>query len=245
MGEKGIRLLKANEIECRVGTISEKGLSLLLYKDARVDMKILDETYGANNWQRTHEVIGSNLYCTVSIWDNEKKQWISKMDVGTKSRTETEKGEASDSFKRACFSHGIGRELYSAPFIWVSASKVNIISKDGKYYTYDKFIVSRISYNENREISGLTILNQEGKAVYSLIESKSKAENKKESIEDNENENDKTERYSAEISKELKRTGVALDSVLGRYGISSIKEMNERIYKNAMSSLRCTKSKTA
>ena len=215
MEQNTIRLLKANEIECRVGTISEKGLSLLLYKDARVDMKILDEVYGAKNWQRKHEVIGNNLYCIVSIWDNEKKQWISKMDVGTKSRTETEKGEASDSFKRACFSHGIGRELYSAPFIWIAASKANIQNKEGKFYCYDKFIVSRI------------------------------AGNKKENIENNGNDNDKTEKYTAEINKELKRTGVALDSVLGRYGISSIKEMNERIYTSAMNSLRCTKSKTA
>ena len=245
MEQNTIRLLKANEIECRVGTISEKGLSLLLYKDARVDMKILDEVYGSKNWQRKHEVIGNNLYCIVSIWDNEKKQWISKMDVGTKSRTETEKGEASDSFKRACFSHGIGRELYSAPFIWIAASKVNIQNKEGKFYCYDKFIVSRISYNDNREISGLTILNQEGKVVYSLIESKDKTDNKQDNIEDTDNENDKTKKYTAEINKELKRTGVALDSVLGRYGISSIKEMNERIYTSAMNSLRCTKSKTA
>ena len=115
MEKNMIRLLRADEIECRIGMINEKGLSLLLYKDARVDMKILDEVYGQFNWQRKHEVIGGNLYCTVSIWDDEKQQWISKMDVGTKSNTEQEKGEASDSFKRACFSHGIGRELYTAP----------------------------------------------------------------------------------------------------------------------------------
>ena len=126
MEKNMIRLLRADEIECRIGMINEKGLSLLLYKDARVDMKILDEVYGQFNWQRKHEVIGGNLYCTVSIWDDEKQQWISKMDVGTKSNTEQEKGEASDSFKRACFSHGIGRELYTAPFIWISADKTNI-----------------------------------------------------------------------------------------------------------------------
>ena len=88
MEQEQIRLLKAEEIECRVGMISEKGLSLLLYKDARVDMKILDEVYGSSNWQRKHEVIGGNLYCTVSIWDEKKQQWIAKMDVGTNSNTE-------------------------------------------------------------------------------------------------------------------------------------------------------------
>ena len=106
-----IRLLRADEIECRIGTISEKGVSLLLYKDARADMKILDEVYGPLNWQRRHEMIGSNLYCIVSIWDDDKKQWISKMDVGTESYTEKEKGQASDSFKRACVSLGIGLSL--------------------------------------------------------------------------------------------------------------------------------------
>ena len=154
MEKNMIRLLRADEIECRIGMINEKGLSLLLYKDARVDMKILDEVYGQFNWQRKHEVIGGNLYCTVSIWDDEKQQWISKMDVGTKSNTEQEKGEASDSFKRACFSHGIGRELYTAPFIWISADKTNIQRKNERYVTYDKFRVTDIAYNDNREITG-------------------------------------------------------------------------------------------
>ena len=48
------RLLNADEIECRVSTVSEKGLSLLLYKDARADMNLLDETVGPMNWQRSH-----------------------------------------------------------------------------------------------------------------------------------------------------------------------------------------------
>ena len=110
-----IRALRADEIECRIGTISERGLSLLLYKDARADMRILDETFGCFGWKRTHQSIDGNLYCTVELWDSEKKEWISKQDVGTVSYTEKEKGQASDSFKRACVSVGIGRELYSAP----------------------------------------------------------------------------------------------------------------------------------
>lgn len=240
MEQKTIRLLKANEIECRVGTISEKGLSLLLYKDARCDMKILDEVYGASNWQRKHEVIGGNLYCTVSIWDEEKRQWISKMDVGTKSYTEKEKGEASDSFKRACFSHGIGRELYTAPFIWIGAAKVNIQRKNNKYVTYDKFSVSSISYNDNREITGLTIINQDGRVVYSLID---KASNQPEfPIPEAPNQ---TDGHEEAINKELARTGVALDAVLKRYGVASIQEMNDSTYRKAMNSLKRTKSKAA
>ena len=113
------RNLRADEVECRISTATEKGISLLLYKDARCDMNILDETVGAMNWQRSHS--RDNANCSVSIWDAEKGQWISKEDTGTESRTEAEKGLASDSFKRACFNWGIGRELYTAPFIWVLA----------------------------------------------------------------------------------------------------------------------------
>lgn len=160
------RLLKANEIDCRVGTINEKGLSLLLYKDARVDQNILDETVGALSWKRSHELIGGNLYCTVSIWDYEKKQWISKQDVGVESYTEKEKGQASDSFKRACFNFGIGRELYSAPFIWISAENANIQSKGSKYICKDSFHVEAIEYNEDGNIEKLAIKNDKGKRVF-------------------------------------------------------------------------------
>lgn len=240
MEQKAIRLLRANEIECRVGTISEKGVSLLLYKDARCDMKILDEVYGANNWQRTHELIGGNLYCTVSIWDEGKKQWIGKADVGTKSYAEKEKGEASDSFKRACFSHGIGRELYTAPFIWVGASKVKLQKRDDRYVTYDKFSVSSISYNEEREIIGLTIINQDGKVVYNLEDRAAEQTDAAPKQERN-----PKEQYAEQINKELLRTGVALDTVLQRYGVNSIQEMDESTYKKAMNSLKRTKTKAA
>ena len=121
-----VRLLRADEIECRVSVINERGLSLLLFKDARVDQKILDETFTPFGWRRTHQSIDGNLYCTVEIWDKEKQQWISKQDVGTVSYSEKEKGQASDSFKRTCFNWGIGRELYTAPFIWISAENVSI-----------------------------------------------------------------------------------------------------------------------
>ena len=242
MEKNNIRLLRADEIECRVGMISEKGLTLLLYKDARVDMKILDEVYGPFNWQRKHEMIGGNLYCTVSIWDKEKQQWISKMDVGTKSNTEQEKGEASDSFKRACFSHGIGRELYTAPFIWIGAEKVSIKRKNDRYTTYDKFKISSISYNENREITGISIINQDGRVVYSLIDrslgQQGLPELQKEHMHP-------TDEHAEAINKELERTGVALDTVLQRYGVKSVQEMDDNTYRKAMNSLKRTKAKAA
>lgn len=165
-----IRKLTANEIEARVSTLSEKGASLLLYKDARVDQKILDEVFGVYGWQRTHQLIGDRLYCTIEIWDDDKKQWVSKQDVGTESNTEKEKGQASDSFKRAGFNVGIGRELYTAPFIWVPADKISISKKTDytgkeRLYTNDKFEVSEIGYDDNGEINKLKIVNEKTKAV--------------------------------------------------------------------------------
>lgn len=153
------RRLKASEIDARVSTVTEKGCSLLLYKDARVDQNILDETVGCLNWQRSHQLIGDRLYCTVSIWDEDKKQWISKQDVGTESYTEKEKGQASDSFKRACFNLGIGRELYTSPFIWIQSGKVTITEKNGKATTYDRFVVDEIGYDEDGTINRLIIRN--------------------------------------------------------------------------------------
>ena len=108
-----IRLLRADEIECRVSTINGNGLSLLLFKDARVDQKILDETFSPFGWKRSHQSIDGNLYCTVEVWDSEKKQWIAKQDVGVMSHSEKEKGQASDSFKRACFNWGIELAPYA------------------------------------------------------------------------------------------------------------------------------------
>lgn len=158
------RRLLPQEIDCRISTISEKGCSLLLYKDARVDQNILDETFGIYNWQRSHQLIGDRLYCTVSVWDEDKKQWISKQDVGVESYTEKEKGQASDSFKRACFNLGIGRELYTAPFIWIPIDKMNINKKsDGKYYTNDRFYVSDIGYDEAGNITHLVVYKQKPK----------------------------------------------------------------------------------
>lgn len=152
------RTLNADEIDCRIATINEKGLTLLLYKDARVDQNILDETVGAMNWQRHHS--RDNANCIISIWDDEKKQWIEKEDTGKESFTEKEKGLASDSFKRAGFNWGIGRELYSAPFIWIKAQDTEIKSgNNGKLQCFDKFIVEQILYDSNKNIVALSIKN--------------------------------------------------------------------------------------
>ena len=146
------RLLRADEIEARIARITNYSVSILLYKDARCDMRILDETVGPENWQRNHEVINGNLFCNVGILT--ENGWVWKQDVGTESYTEATKGEASDSFKRACFNWGIGRELYTAPRIDFKPSECKV--KDGK--CYDRFVVDEIEYQDNR-ITKLKVTN--------------------------------------------------------------------------------------
>ena len=203
--ESMIRLLRADEIECRVAMINERGASLLLYKDARADQKILDETFTPFGWKRTHQIIDGNLYCTVEVWDAQKDQWIAKQDVGTVSFTEKEKGQASDSFKRACVNWGIGRELYTAPFIWIPAGSMKIQKKGEKYVTTDRFEVKSIGYNANREIVSLEIVNASGAVVYQKMEA---ADKKPPYLVPEDFER---------LEEELKRTGVELTTVLEEF----------------------------
>ena len=159
------RTLRADELDCRVGTCNERGFTLLLYKDARCDQNILDETVGAENWQRDHKEVKGNLFCGVSIWDDVKKQWITKWDCGVESNTEKEKGEASDSFKRACFNWGIGRELYTAPFIYIKGNtEKNNKGKDVPSFRSLK--VSEIEYTDGK-ITKLAIIG-DGEVIYSF-----------------------------------------------------------------------------
>lgn len=149
------RDLTADEIEVRVASVSDKGVSLLLYKNARCDMNILDETLGPENWQRDHKELKGNIYCGIGIWNEKKQMWIWKWDCGAESYTEKEKGEASDSFKRAGFNVGIGRELYTSPFIWVTDCKIER-GTNGKLTCKDFFKVSKIEI-VNKKITKLEI----------------------------------------------------------------------------------------
>lgn len=231
------RKLRASEIEARVATVTDKGCSLLLYKDARVDQNILDETVGCLNWKRSHQLIGDRLYCTVEIWDKDKGQWISKQDVGTESYTEKEKGQASDSFKRACFNLGIGRELYTAPFIWINAKDVTLQSRNGKNTTYDKFSVESIGYDSDGNINQLTIKNTNLKRiVYRMIASTEKSTEQIE-CETAEAEKADFESHAQEVANEkISKADVAAlkaryskpevqQNVFEHFGISSWEEM--------------------
>lgn len=258
-----IRLLRANEIECRISVINEKGLSLLLYKDARVDQRILDETFGVFGWKRSHQCIDGNLYCTVEVFDRESGEWVAKQDVGTTGYTEKEKSQASDSFKRACFNWGIGRELYTAPFIWIPVAKAGIQKKGEKYFSNEHFTVSAISYNESREIISLEVVDSKGKAVYSLQQStdSNKGRRKEEEAAGGQQKGKSGQKPSPKpeqvgksdsigstqeivLLAELNRTGVTLDEVLKRYKIDDISQMTPEIYGKAIAALKQTKPKT-
>lgn len=167
MEKLNFRTLNADEIDCRVGTVTDKGVSLLMYKDARVDMRLLDEVVGPMNWKREHELINGNLFCTVSIRD-EKGEWVSKQDVGVESNTEKEKGQASDAFKRACFNWGIGRELYTCPFVWITLSESDWrVGTNGKKQPKTRFFVKDIQYTDGK-VTNLVIVDEKGVVRFSF-----------------------------------------------------------------------------
>lgn len=234
------RRLKADEIDCRISTVKANGVTLLLYKDARVDQNLLDETVGPMNWQRRH--CRENANCIVSIWDDEKKQWIEKEDTGTESYTEKEKGLASDSFKRACFNWGIGRELYTAPFIWIGDRGCKIVTKKTgtkeTYTCYDKFSVSQIGYDDEGRINALEIWNDRMcNVVYHMG-----AGPKTEPVEEPEalarKREELTEAQINTLLKELSRTGISWRSVCTNYKVAQLSYMSVGQFKDAMSVLR-------
>jgi hypothetical protein len=165
------RLLNKDDIEVKVKQISEKGAVALLYKNARTDMNLLDETAGAMNWKCSYREIKDNLYCEISIYNETTGQWISKEDCGIESREDTEgnqkKGEASDAFKRAGFKWGIGRELYTSPFVFLNVPTKGEGKKWELANRFDKFSVSEISYTD-KIITGLCIVNSKGETVYQM-----------------------------------------------------------------------------
>ena len=237
---KEIRTLRDDEIEVRVGIVKKNGISLLLYKDARCDMNILDETFGITGWQRKHELINGALFCTVSI-KGENGEWISKQDVGVESYTEAVKGAASDSFKRACFNIGIGRELYTAPFIWIPSDKISLAEDNGKIKVRDSFFVSSISYDKSgRVIKSLEIRNQRKEVVYQInIENKASGQ-----VIHPEKPRLISDYRMKKLYDEMQRTGVTEQQIIARYHVS-LANLTEIDYKRIMNALKKTGSKVA
>ena len=169
-----IRLLSKEDIEVRVAQTlagnNKVRVNLLLYKNARVDMKIMDELFTPMGWKRTHKLIGDRLYCCVEVYNPETKEWICKEDVGVESNTEAEKGQASDSFKRACVNWGIGRELYTAPKISIELNE-NEYTKDqnSRIKVWAYFSVKSIGYDpKTRTITSLEIQDKYGNVRFSM-----------------------------------------------------------------------------
>ncbi len=223
------RLLRADEIDCRVSTCNQWGVGLLLYKDARCDQNILDETVGAMNWQRHH--LRDNANCVVSIWDEDKAQWIEKEDTGKESNTEAEKGLASDSFKRACFNWGIGRELYTAPNMFVLKKDLKNHEEfewqgKKKWTTKDTFTVLEIEYSEGK-IVYVKVLNNSTKNTIEFGQPAGvQAEQKK--IENSFISEVKVKALETRCQKE----GVEVSKILALYKVSSLAELTEIKYAN-------------
>lgn len=173
--EKEIPLLTASDVELRIAQIQQTKTGvyavLLAYKNSRVDMRILDECFGSMNWKREHTVIDGRLFCTVSVYDEQKQEWISKQDVGVPSNTEATKGEASDAFKRACFNWKIGRELYSVPDIRFKLNEEEYFTgSNGKPKSYAKFYVGAdMTYDkEQNKFTKFVVFDKDGKERFSI-----------------------------------------------------------------------------
>lgn len=241
------RTLQPDDIELRVGMANAKGFSLLLYKNARVDMQLLDETVGSMNWKRQH--IRDNANCIVSIWDDAKKEWVSKEDTGTESQTEREKGLASDSFKRACVNWGIGRELYTAPFIWISGHVEPDQRARSGFKAATKYVgglkVSAIEYTEKRTIKKLVIEDANGEIAYSFGVKRNKAEKKK--AEPKPVEEPKPVIISVEHAQEIKdglqETDSNVPAFLSLFSAISVDEMYETQYPKAIEMLNKKRQK--
>ena len=153
-----MRALRADEIEVRVGQVYDSKVSMLLYKTARTDMTILDETFGEFGWQNRYEERKGIMYCAIGVLNEASGDWVWKEDCGTESNTEKEKGEASDAFKRAGVKWGIGRELYTSPRIYLDVATV----KDGNRY----------KLNDPRELYGIYVSHIKTEDVNGRLEIK-------------------------------------------------------------------------
>lgn len=164
-----IRSLRADEVEVAPQKIERDYMIAVLHKDARCDMKLLDEHFGTLGWQRRHMSIDGKMMCTISAWDEEKKCWIERMDVGIPSTYQKEKGEASDSFKRASTNFGIGRELYTAPPIIINLDPKEVKTKEGRNGQTTYFLAKGVEFrvavmdvNSSKSITKLIIVDKAG-----------------------------------------------------------------------------------
>lgn len=225
------RLLNADEIECRIAQVEPGYITLLLYKTARTDANLLDDTVGPENWENDFKIVDGVLYGGIGIRTESGMVW--KWDAGTESNTEAEKGRASDAFKRAGFKWGIGRELYTAPFIKIGKELCYIFKdeRSGKLKCYDKFEVSEISYNDKREITNLVIINSKTRAeVFKM--GNCITPNFRDEV------SEKISKKEAVILKSmLDKKNVNIPKLLEQSNVSSLEELTSRQYSNILEKL--------
>lgn len=225
---KAYRLLRADEIEVRISTCNAYGVGLLLYKDARVDMNLLDEVHGSLNWQNTYELIDGQLFCIVEVWDAEKGMWISKENVGVESYTEKEKGRASDAFKRACFLLGIGRELYSAPSMFVFKRDLKTLEQDaqGRYTCKDAFKVEGLEYDGDR-IAYVAVRNLKNDKLLEFGAPVAEAQHMQEV-----GGGKITEAKQYVLKSRCEAEGVDMDKLFDLYRVAELGDVTEKMFSN-------------
>ena len=234
MSINNMPLLQAEDIEVRPGIVNDKGMTLLLYINSRSAMRILDEAVGPENWQREHESINGSIYCSVSIWSEDKKSWVKKQDVGSASMAEAEKGMASDSFKRSCVSWGLGRALYGCGLLWLKSDLYSAEKKNERWVVKDSFHVDEILYDNQGEIISITIKNQNEEIVLNkkIHRKRSKQPDMQITIEE----------LSA-LMEQMLSVGVSMQQILDRYSLTDITQMTHNHYLKAMRSLKATQVK--
>ena len=232
------RTLEAKEIEVRVGSVMNGAATLLLFKDSRCDMNILDETIGPLYWKREHS--RDNANCTVSIYNKELGEWVSKEDTGTESNTEREKGLASDSFKRACVNWGIGRELYTAPRIKI---KCETVEGNNGYKLKNKWefwgaVVSEIGYDDSGNIDNLVIMKNSN-IIYQYSANVGQYPEVKKA--ENMLQNKITEVQRKTLLEMMADAGVDIDTIIAHYKVESVADLTQAQYGNALNRLKATK----
>lgn len=123
---------KASEIDWMITALSkdkQQGLAVPFVSNRAVQNR-LDEVFGIGGWQNEYQpwkehkksdgTVESSQLCGISIYDDEKKQWITRWDGAADTDIEPIKGGLSAAMKRAASMFGIGRYLYDVEPEWVA-----------------------------------------------------------------------------------------------------------------------------
>lgn len=225
-----MRNLRKDEIEVRVASTQNNVAQLLLYKTARTDAAILDETFGQFNWQCSYSEIKGNLFCTISVRDPNTNEWISKSDCGAESNIEKEKGEASDAFKRSGFRWGIGVELYSTPKIKIPIEESDMYN--GRFC--QSFSLKDIEISPDHKITSLTIQDRRGNVRYTYnTQQPQQYQQQYQPQLIQENSQDNTERF--DFSQPKRKTRYTNDEFISRMSEEKQKYLNDY---NALNKLK-------